>query len=153
MQGYSRRVEKHGLLVREIIGNKVELALMENHLIAPAAPNRRRSGEITILTEREISDGALSAERLDTPSGAELVELICNSISYSQECYIWTDLAHLTHYLMAKIQPRAAGERSQRDLGMQTQMHLGDISAGDACQYIADPYPLPPRKRCFTDLA
>jgi hypothetical protein len=92
---------------------------VEDHLIAPAASNRRRSGKITVLTERVTTDSTLPTERLDIPSGAELIELVRYSVPYSQEFYIWSDLAYLTHYLMAEIQPRATRKRSHRDSGIQ----------------------------------
>ena len=56
-------------------------------------PTAAGSGEIPILTERIASDRALPTERLDISSGAALIELIRNSISYSQEFYIRSDLA------------------------------------------------------------
>jgi hypothetical protein len=104
---------------------------VEDHLIAPAASNRRRSREVTVLTERITADGALPAERLDISSEAALIELIRDAVPYSQVFYIRSNLAHLTHYLMAKIQSRAPWERRQRDLGIEAQVNQADVGTGD----------------------
>src|SRR5260370_38235152 len=83
----SAGLQQRGLLIRQRIGHEEGLALVNQHLVAPAAADGLRAGQIAILTEAVVAGGAMAAGWLEVPGGAALVGRVGGAVAAAQDLH------------------------------------------------------------------